>query len=235
MCKCIECGRKYDSDLFGDFCSAACVIKYSDDHNLFTPVMNEILGNMHVFNETPNEESRSIENHNVDKKSRCKDLLGQRRGKLTVIARAPNDKNRHARWLCRCDCGVEKIISSTALMSGQQSCGCEGSRATIGERSTIHGLYKSRLYCIWHCMKDRCYRKGNSKYYLYGGRGIRVCDEWLNDFMVFYNWSMSNGYRDDLTLDRIDSDGNYEPSNCRWATYDEQNKNRKQRKLKDTA
>lgn len=90
-------------------------------------------------------------------------------------------------------------------------------------RKIKHGMYKTRLYNIWRNMKSRCNTPSASKYYLYGGRGIKVCDEWKNDFMSFYNWAMTNGYRDDLTIDRINPDGNYEPNNCRWATYKEQN------------
>lgn len=86
---------------------------------------------------------------------------------------------------------------------------------------------KKRLYSIWHNMKSRCYYTHAEKYKYYGGRGITVCDEWRDDFNAFYNWAINNGYKDDLTLDRIDSNGNYEPKNCRWATIAEQNNNSK--------
>lgn len=86
---------------------------------------------------------------------------------------------------------------------------------------------KTRIYSIYKGMKDRCRYKTNDNYMRYGGRGIRVCEEWLSDFMSFYDWAINNGYKDGLTLDRIDSNGNYEPSNCRWLTYKEQANNTK--------
>ncbi len=91
----------------------------------------------------------------------------------------------------------------------------------------IHGLKHSRIYNTWCRMKQKCYNSKDDHYKYYGERGIKVCDEWLNDPIVFYNWSMENGYNDNLTIDRIDVDGNYEPSNCRWATQKQQVRNRR--------
>lgn len=91
-----------------------------------------------------------------------------------------------------------------------------------GDNITKHGKCNTRLYRIYKCMKTRCYNKNRNDYKYYGGRGIVICDEWLNDFMAFYYWSINNGYDDTLTIDRIDVDGNYEPSNCRWATQKQQ-------------
>ena len=88
-----------------------------------------------------------------------------------------------------------------------------------------HGLKHTRQYRIWLQMKNRCFNKNTSRYKDYGGRGITVCDEWRNDFKAFYDWSMSNGYSDDLTIDRINNDGDYEPNNCRWVTMKVQNRN----------
>ena len=89
-----------------------------------------------------------------------------------------------------------------------------------------HGLKRTRLFSIWSNMKSRCYNQNIKSYSHYGARGITMCDEWKNDFKSFYDWSMSNGYKDDLTIDRIDVNGNYEPSNCRWATIKEQSLNK---------
>ena len=88
-----------------------------------------------------------------------------------------------------------------------------------------HGKRNTRLYCIWVSMKQRCYNKNNKDFVKYGSRGIKICDEWLNNFMSFYNWSMENSYKEDLTIDRINNNGNYEPSNCRWITQKAQTYN----------
>lgn len=155
------------------------------------------------------------------------DLTGQKFGRLTVIKRIENNNRREARWLCKCDCGGETETTSAHLNSGHtKSCGCL-SKENSG-RHTKHGLSQTRLYKTYTHMKERCYIKSNKSYKNYGNKGIKICDEWLdkeNGLNSFYNWSMQNGYRDDLTIDRIDSEGDYTPSNCRWVDRYVQNNN----------
>lgn len=151
------------------------------------------------------------------------DLTGQRFGRLTVIRRCGTAENLKPTWLCQCDCGNKKIVRGSDLKSGKQiSCGCRRKEGT----HLIHGKTNERIHRIWANMKTRCTNANIKAYKDYGGRGITVCDEWLNSFESFYKWSIENGYSDNLTLDRIDADGNYCPENCRWATMKEQQRNR---------
>lgn len=157
------------------------------------------------------------------------DLTGQRFGRLLVIERTEN-LNGNARFRCKCDCGNEIFALSTNLKKkhgATKSCGCF-IRELTKKRSTTHGMTNTRIFRTWVGMKHRC---EDSKNEHYGARGIKVCDEWTNDFMSFYNWSMENGYNDSLTIERIDVNGNYEPSNCKWATIKEQNSNKTNKRL----
>lgn len=163
--------------------------------------------------------------------SKSNNLVGRKFGKLLVIKRVENNKHNQAMWECLCECGNRSFASSASLVSGNtKSCGCLRKEITQ-KRSQTHGKRESRLYTIWAGIKNRCYCKTASNYKYYGGRGITVCDEWLHDFQAFYDWAMANGYDDSLTIDRIDVNGNYEPSNCRWITQKAQMNNYSRNRL----
>lgn len=159
------------------------------------------------------------------------DLTGQRFGRLEVIAQADNNEAGLTCWVCKCDCGNTKIICGKSLRKGHsKSCGCwKKELLTEVKPAKTHGLYGTRLSRIWRNMKNRCYNPNDPNYKFYGSRGITVCAEWLNDFQAFYDWAISHGYRDDLSIDRIDNDKGYSPDNCRWVTMKVQATNRRHR------
>jgi hypothetical protein len=137
------------------------------------------------------------------------------------------DKHGNMLWLCKCDCGNTTIIPTNKLTSGKtKSCGCLKKETAKPPIVVKHGMSHSRLYHVWKDMKGRCYRPTSQRYHTHGARGIKVCDEWLL-FKPFRKWALSNGYQENLTLDRINNDGNYEPTNCRCATMKTQANNRR--------
>lgn len=155
-----------------------------------------------------------------------KDLTGQKFGRLMVLQRAETT-NKRTKWLCLCNCGKEVIVEAYNLTKGHtQSCGCL-QREAASKANSKHGMHGTRLYRIWNCMHNRCYRKCYHAYKHYGGRGIAMCDEWKSDFQAFAKWALANGYADTLSIDRIDVDGNYSPDNCRWVSMEKQNKNKR--------
>lgn len=153
-------------------------------------------------------------------------LIGKQFGKLQVI-KFVETKKYHSYWLCQCECGMQKIILGDNLKRGRTiSCGCY-KKQNVKTLNTKHNLTGTRIYNIWCNMKARCYKEKDISYKNYGGRGIKICNEWLNSFEEFYKWAMENGYNDNLSIDRIDVDGNYEPNNCKWSNMVEQCNNRR--------
>lgn len=155
------------------------------------------------------------------------DLTGQKFGRLTVIKRAPNAKNGQTMYLCQCECGKYSTVTGVQLRSGHtKSCGC-----LRKDLLTTHNATHSRMYVLWWGIKQRCFNPKSNGYENYGGRGITICDEWRKDFQAFYDWAMANGYTDKLSIDRIDVNGNYEPSNCRWVDMKFQGNHRRNNRL----
>ena len=153
------------------------------------------------------------------------DLTGKEFGKLTVLEYAYT-KNCKAYWKCLCDCGKICIVPAGTLLNGTaRSCGCNR-KESMRKVATKHGLRDTRLYSIWCNMKQRCYNEKSNRYERYGARGITVCDEWLNDPEAFINWALENGYNDTLSINRINNDLGYSPSNCNWVDNKEQSNNR---------
>lgn len=162
------------------------------------------------------QKERAAKNIRVYNRGRRQDLMGQRFGKLVVIAKMGKNKRQRCLWKCRCDCGGTIILDTGSLTTGNtQSCGCL--------RPARHGMSKTRIYITWCSMMSRCYNPRTSSYKNYGGRGIEVCERWHN-FVNFYA-DMGDRPSPQHSLERIDNDGDYEPSNCKWATKEEQNNN----------
>lgn len=161
------------------------------------------------------------------------ELSGKRFGRLLVISQAENNHG-NTYWNCVCDCGNKKVVKGVHLTRGiTKSCGCYSKDLTIQRnKNNADGKFRDeRLYRIYYGMRTRCYNEDDVGYEIYGARGITVCEEWLSDFLVFQDWAFKNGYREDLTIDRIDNNGNYEPSNCRWADFKTQCNNRRTNRI----
>lgn len=155
------------------------------------------------------------------------DLSGQQFGYLTVLYRNPenpeNSKRQRTKWICKCICGnVKSYDASNLKRKNTLSCGCM--KNTVKHKT--HGMSNTKIYKLWVSMKRRCYNPNMPHYEYYGGKGIRVCDEWKENFQSFYEWSIKNGYKDGLSIDRIDNSKDYSPENCRWVTLEEQAKNK---------
>lgn len=158
---------------------------------------------------------------------KVENIIGKRFGRLVVIENLGFKKHGSTVHKCICDCGAFKEVPASYLKSNHtRSCGC-----WVKEIHTIHNLCKTRLYKIYEGMKKRCFGEYSKAYKDYGERGITICNEWLKDFKAFYDWAYANGYKDHLTIDRIDVNGNYEPSNCRWVDRKTQNSNTRRNKF----
>lgn len=186
-----------------------------------------------------------------------KDISGKRFGRLLAME-YDHSANHKRFWRCACDCGKVTVIRQDQITTGKtRSCGCYLKETQVSnlnkgrikkpkkqkqrdaqQTNRIDGHYKTwnpikhkypRIYRIWQSMKSRCYYKNNKCYSCYGGRGISICSEWISDFNTFANWALTHGYKDNLSIDRIDVNGNYEPGNCRWVTMAEQQKNKRKR------
>ena len=160
--------------------------------------------------------------------------IGTKFGHWTVIGEPIRDKNGyHKKYLCECDCEkhTQRYVDSQNLKRGKSiSCGCVTAECTR-KRRTKHGEAGTRLFYILVNMKERCFNPNSNAYKNYGERGIVVCQEWMHSYECFRDWELKNGYSDDLTIDRIDVNGNYEPTNCRWATNKEQCNNKRNNQL----
>lgn len=154
----------------------------------------------------------------------CKDLIGMKFNMLTVEARGKNLPGGTATWICRCDCGKLTTATSYSLTSGgKKSCGC----LRYASKNYTHRQTKTDIHNKWLSMKQRCFDKNHGSYAKYGALGITVCDEWKNNFIAFCNWSYENGYKEGMSLDRIDNSKGYSPDNCRWVTWKGQCNNRR--------
>lgn len=161
-----------------------------------------------------------------------RDLTGHQYGRLKVI-RFHEKRDKRSYYLCKCECGTERVVRSDGLTTGHtQSCGCLCKEINKNNPNhVVHGKSRTRLYGVWSGMKERCNRESSPAYVNYGGRGIKLCEDWENNFSSFYDWANKNGYEEDLTIERVDNNKGYSPENCTWITKGEQNKNKRSKRL----
>lgn len=163
---------------------------------------------------------------------KSKDLSGKRYYRLVVLRQVWRDGDPHAYWECKCDCGNTKIIRKDSLENGHaKSCGCYLQERYKDGHLRIHDKEEKKLYRTWQSMKQRCYNPKCNAYKDYGGRGIKICEQWMN-YEVFREWSQANNFDEkakghELSIDRIDVNGDYEPNNCRWVGHETQNYNKR--------
>ena len=171
-------------------------------------------------------------NKNIEKcLDKYKSLIGKKFNSLTILGIDSHNKSGHYKLLCGCDCGNQKVIRADRVINNiTTTCGCQNKGYNGFSPNGLSRKYP-HLYSCWNIMRHRCYDTNNEKYKNYGARGIVVCEEWRYSFEPFFKWAMANGYQKGLTIDRINVNGNYEPSNCRWTTLLIQARNKTNNKM----